>query len=935
MYIPAARERPDARALNRDVRWLGEALGSAIRRLAGEEAFLAVEELRRGARARRRAEADAPDLPELLRCVRAWPLERTRVVVRAFSLFFLLINTAEQVHRVRTMRGSGDPTEPGTFQDVFAQLRERGVDADAVRDAVSQLDVRPVLTAHPTESTRRTVLSLLARVAEGLLHRETPDAARRAHVEELLAGEIELLWLTAALRADRPQVIDEINTALWYFEDRLFDAVGRVTQRLDECFEAAFGESLDCGAPMQVGSWVGGDRDGNPFVTPEVTLEAARRASRSVLTAYLGLIDGLIERLSLSSRIAEPPGALRASLERDRAALPEVWEQNRRRDRDEPVRLKLSFMRARLRRTRDRVSGEGHASDAVGYTRAEDLDRDLELIEDALQAAGASHTVRAHVEPVRSRVRIHGFSGMRLDVREDARAHTEAVDEIAKAVGAPLADATALERELLGRRPLVGDHLPLGETTRGVLEVFRAMRQIQAEIEPAAAQTYIISMATSAADAMRVLLLAREQGLVDLAAEPPYSSLDVVPLFETRSDLRNAPDILRDLLASPAYRRQLAAREMRQEVMLGYSDSSKDAGVLTSAWELYRAQRALSDSCREAGVELVLFHGRGGTVGRGGGSPVFRALQALPAETVGGRLKLTEQGEVISQKFGLAPIAERSLEVLLSGVLWHAFVDWRAGIDSAEIERFAQVMDELSERAHRFYRQFVHEDDGLYQLFARCSPVAELAHVHYGSRPAFRGGGAGTLASIRAIPWVFGWMQMRLILPAWLGVGSALASFCETPSGLETLRRMLHYWPFFDDLVGKLEMACAKVDLDIARLYTERLGGDPELMRSLEAEFERAVRSLLAIREQSFLLADQPVLQTELALRDPYLDPLSILQVSLLERRQQRERPQRGESHPTAVGHLSDGARPGQDLDLDLALGATLNGLAQGLRNVG
>jgi phosphoenolpyruvate carboxylase len=452
-----------------------------------------------------------------------------------------------------------------------------------------------------------------------------------------------------------------------------------------------------------------------------------------------------------------------------------------------------------------------------------------------------------------------------------------------------------------------------------VLDTLRAVRTVQDETGQSAASTYIVSMTTSPEDLLRVLLLAREVGLVDLAADPPVSRLDVVPLFETLDDLEHAPDVMRALFTDEVYARQLAARGRRQEVMIGYSDSGKDAGMLASSWGLYRGQERLAAVCDEAGIALRLFHGRGGSVGRGGGSPVYRALAALPPHTGGERVKITEQGEIISQQFGLAPIAERSLEVTLSGTLLHAFTDWRAGVAADEIERFRATMETLAARSLAVYRDLVHDNDALFTLFLAATPVAELAAARFGSRPAYRPGAKPGIGGIRAIPWQFGWTQIRLMLPGWLGVGTALDAVGAAPEGLDVLRRMAREWPFFDDLLAKIEMVCAKADLEIARAYVERLGGDTALLASLEAEFARTVDWVRRIRGTDTLLAEEPVLRSAIALRNPYVDPLSLLQIALLGRKR-------------AAG---GGAGEAADARVDEAIAATLSGVAQGLRNTG
>src|SRR5216110_2951092 len=906
--LPPPVARPQDAQLRQDVRWLAATLGRVVGRVAGEDTFRAVEELRRACRARRLGVPGAPDLDALLARTRALPPETARLTARAFTVFFILINAAEQAHRVRRSRQDDlAAAQRGSVRWSLRRLREAGHGAEEVARALLTLDVRPVLTAHPTESARRTILDLQARLAEGLLARDgAPEPQRRA-IEGRLEGEVELLWLTEEIRRDRPSVMDEVSNALWYLEDRLLEAASRVRERLVEAFEDEFGGGLGPApvTPLTLGSWVGGDRDGNPFVTPEVTLAAARRARRAVLDHYATALADLAARLSVSERLATVSPELKASLERDRDDLPAVWEQNRRRNADEPLRLKVSFMRARV------------GTDPPGYGTPQELERDLTLVADALDAVGAAHARRTLVEPLLAQVRAHGFHGYRLDVREDAAVHTRALHDLTAAVGMGELDGAAIRRELAGRRPLHAQHVVLAEPTDEALRVFRAMRAIQDEIGQAAASTYIVSRTRSADDLLRVLLLAREGGLVDLSREPPLSRIDIVPLFETLEDLEHAPLVVRSLLDDPVWQRHLTARGRHQEVMLGYSDSAKDAGLFPSAWALYRVQEDVARACADAGASWTLFHGRGGTVGRGGGSPVARALTALPPGTVHGGIKITEQGEIVSQNFGLLSVAERSLELMLSGVLLHRFEDWRTGLEPGEEARFREVMDRLAAEALPGYRTLVYGSGDLFKLFVQTTPVRELADVRFGSRPAYRAPGEETIAGIRAIPWVFGWTQTRLMLPGWLGVGTALEAVGSEPGGLAVLRRMAHAWPFFDDLLAKVEMVCAKADLAIARMYVRELGGDLALFDHLENEFRRTIAALLRIRESDYLMRDNPMLQTAIGLRNPYVDPLSLLQVTLLQRKRHAA------PDDPALGPISAG------------LASTLNGIAQGLRNTG
>ena len=899
---------------------MAASLGQVIRRLEGEEEFQTVESLRQATRARRHGDAGAPSLDDLLAQVDALPIDRAATTARAFTLFFLLINTAEQVHRVRRARSyerkdSAEP-QPHSARAVMRGLREQGAASDAVARAILDLRVRPVLTAHPTESTRRTLLGLQARVADLLLARDDASSTERASIERALDAEVEMLWITSEVRNDRPTVRDEINTVLWYLETRLLDASENARAALIQAYEETFGppgDDLLEAIPIQLGNWVGGDRDGNPFVTPDVTLAAARRASYAMLGRYATVLAALIERVSASAQFAPPSTELTDSIERDKSLVADVFEANRARNADEPLRLKLTMMAARIEATRRLTASRDAgrvAEEPAAYRSASELEADLRLVESALLAAGAVQSTRVAIDPLIAAVRAHGFHGFRMDARDHADMHRAALADIAAKLGQPQLEGAALCKELEGRRPLVNEHLDLSDATRRVLDTFAAIRTIQDECGEKAANTYIVSMTTSTDDLLGVLLLAREAGLVDLALEKPESRIDVVPLFETLDDLERAPQVMRALLRDPVYRRQLEARGNRQEVMIGYSDSGKDAGILASAWALYRAQEALADLFREAKVDLTMFHGRGGSVGRGGGSPVARALSALPPHTVDGRIKITEQGEIISQQFGLLPIAERTLEVTLAGVLAQTMM---ASAAQPGEQRFRKTMDDLSESGLRVYRELVHESGELFQLFLTATPVQELADARFGSRPSYRPGAKAGIEGIRAIPWSFGWTQIRLMINGWLGAGTALAQRASTPEGLRTLQEMAKAWPFFDDLLSKIEMVCAKTDLDIARMYVDALGGDRSLLARLEDEYRRTVDAILRIRQTNALLHDNEVLRAAIALRNPYVDPLSLIQVALLRKKRK-------------------GAAPEKTGDV---LTTTLSGIAQGLRNTG
>ncbi|HEY6089178.1 MAG TPA: phosphoenolpyruvate carboxylase [Gemmatimonadaceae bacterium] len=924
MTVPTRKEDLP---LHDDVRWLAGALGRVIQRLEGKEAFEIVERLRSAARARRHREPGAPSLDDLLREVDALSVEDCAIAARAFTLFFLLINTAEQTHRVRRRNaylGKGvAEAQPASARWTMKELRKLGATPDAIEQALLALDIRPVLTAHPTESTRSTLLGLQARVADDLLARESAPAEELRLVEQTLEGEVELLWLTSEVRQDRPSVLDEVSSALWYLETRLLDAGAHVRSALAIAFEEEFsrsGDSFRLAVPLRFGSWVGGDRDGNPYVTPEITVATARRASHVILGRYGAALDDLTRRLSLSATIAPPTGALLKSLATDQKLLPLVWKKNRKRNADEPLRLKLSFMSARIEATRRLVASRDAGrpvKEPAAYADVQTFENDIVLVRDYLLEAGAEQACRTTLDPLYSAVRAHGFHGFMMDLRDHSEVHSAAVNELLSHNDGG-ASGDRLRSALLRKPSPRRSGRKLSSETRQVLDTFGAIRTIQDEAGEAAACTYVVSMTRSPDDLLKVLLLARETQLIDLAHKKMVSRLDVVPLFETLEDLERASTVMRSLLDDPVYSRQLQARGRRQEVMIGYSDSGKDAGMIAASWALYRAQESLADLFREAGIELRLFHGRGGSVGRGGGSPVYRALAALPPGTTNGRIKITEQGEIVSQQFGLLPVAERTLEVTAAGVLLHEFSDWRRKVSPKEVVDFTDVVDQLSARSREVYQKLVHEGDALFQLFRVATPIDELANARFGSRPAYRPGAKAGIEGIRAIPWGFGWTQIRLMLTGWLGIGTALGEAVSTRDGLRRLQRMASSWPFFDDLLGKAEMVCAKTDVEIAQAYVRHLGGDMELFDSLAREYERAVEALLLIRGHRRLLDDSPVLQSAIELRNPYVDPLSLLQISLLRRKRLR------------AADTKNG-----DERIDDALATTLSGVAQALRNTG
>ena len=989
--MPRADQSKDA-PLRADIRRLGDLLGETLKRFGGERLFEIEEGVRalckrlRGARVGKETVATERELKRLLRRL---SLDETIGVIRAFSVYFQLVNIAEQYHRIRRKSfyelRTPDQPQRGSLAETLSRLRRDFSDADLLQRVVDRLEIMPVMTAHPTEAARRTLLEKHRRIADLLADFDDENLAprRRDELQARLAAEVESVWQTDEVRHTQPTVLDEVNHGLYYFDATLFDAAPALLDELERHLEENFpGVKLRDGAtPLRFGSWIGGDRDGNPFVTPEITWETLRLQQRLVLRKYRDSVASLSRRLSESSRFAPPTDELSESLKEDALALPAVAAEVAARNAEEPNRQKLSYIYSRientLRRNRDlapalRLTEEhalisirpglpivaaltgSHADVANVYRDGASLWEDLRLVRDSLRADKAVYAARA-VDRLMRQVAVFGLHLATLDLRQHSERHTAALSEITRALGLrdymEMSEDERVEwltRELDTPRPLVGADARYSAETTETLNVFRVARRALDEISPNAIRTYIISMTREVSDLLAVLVLAKEAGLVGRGAGDgatgrrgdkedlnlPISSsprrpvalsprLSVSPLFETIEDLRRAPEIMRRLFEHPFYRRQLAAQGNLQEVMIGYSDSSKDGGILTSSWELYKSQERLWEVAREHGVELRLFHGRGGTVGRGGG-PSHEAILAQPPDTVAGRIKITEQGEVISSKYSLAEIALRSLELTTSAVIAASLP--QPAQDKGKLSRWKDVMEGISAQAFAAYRRFVRETPGFYDYFTQATPVEELQYLRIGSRPAKRKSGSKSLDDLRAIPWVFGWTQSRHLLPGWLAVGTALEDFIKARprENLRLLREMYREWPFFHSTISNIEMTLAKADFQIARQYASRtLDRDlgRRIFRMLEEEYERACLVTLQITGERRLLDQSPVLQRSIAVRNPYVNPLSFLQVELLARRRQRDE----KAEP------SDGDRE----KLLYATLLTINGIAAGMRNTG
>jgi len=905
--------------LREETRYLGRVLGQVLRDQTGIDGYERIERIRQEAVGFRRAgHAEAQEVRARLEAqLDALTRDQTLDVVRAFSYFLHLLNVAEdrQTNRLalERERQSAAP-EPGSFAYALANVRAAGVGEAELDGWLSRAMVVPVLTAHPTEVQRQSILDCERGIAVALsqLEEERLSAVKRARIEARLQARVLTLWQTAMIRLARLRVIDEIENALSFYRLTFLSEV----PRLYEGIEAEMGAALG-GRPLPIllrmGSWIGGDRDGNPFVTAEVLREAVTRQARTAFAHYLEEVHALGAELSMSLRLLQPTAALLA-LARDA----QDTSQHRQ---DEPYRQALSGIYSRLAATAKARAGfmpprEPHRA-AEPYADETAFADDLQVINDSLASHGASQIAGVRLRPLQCALRVFGFHLAAIDLRQNADVHEVVVAELLSAVGVQSnylellepARVALLERELATPRPLVSPHLTYSEKTRSELDILRTAAEIHSLYGPQALPHYIISKAASVSDLLEVALLLKEVGLFTLQRG---LAMDIVPLFETIADLENARVVMRAAFDVPAYRGWIAGRGDVQEVMLGYSDSNKDGGYLTANWALHKAQRALVEVHRAAGVRLRLFHGRGGTVGRGGG-PAYDAIRAQPRGAVDGAIRLTEQGETIGSKYADADVGRRNLETLVAATLEASFQRPGSGESGG---RFDSVMAALSERSYAAYRSLVYDTPGFVDYFRASTPIAELAELNIGSRPASRTA-SQAIEDLRAIPWVFSWSLCRLMLPGWYGFGTAVDAWCASqPGGMEILREMYRDWLFFRTVTANMEMVLAKSDLAIASRYAE-LVPDAGLRESvfghIRDEWHRTVKAVQAITGQESLLADNPLLARSIRDRLPYLDPLNHLQVELLRRHRS--------------GKTDDRVKRGIHL--------AINGIAAGLRNSG
>lgn len=914
-------------ALSADIRRLGDLLGQALRRVAGEDAFQLVEEIR-AATKNLRAEPSVEVARQLRGRLNLLDVSQLRTLIRSFTIYFDLINLAEQRARVRALRLRAIDLEGAPLAEspeaALRSLRDRGISAEQLAEQLGRALIAPVFTAHPSEARRRTILVRLQAIDQQLEKLEYGQLlpSEHEHVLASIAEEVEAYWLSDTIRETRPTVLGEVRHCLETVKGSLFDVVPRIYRELETGLRRVYPEHVwNVPSFLRFGSWIGGDRDGHPNVTAQVTAEAVLFQQGTVLQHYITRMDELWLKLSHSDYYLTPSEEFRASIAQDAAIFPEVSLV----PEHEPYRAKCRLISAKLKRTLEYVrsstpgwSGEARTPQPGIYHGGQDLIDDLKVISNDLHRVGAQAAVSGSLQDMIRQVEVFGVHLLTIDLRQHSGRHIQALDEIFRWAGvcsnyAELSEAArfdCLAKELENTRPLIPTHLPFSAETCEVVQTFRTMSAILEQQCPDALRKYIISSTTDAGHLLEVLLFAREARLFQPVEG--VSRIDIVPLFEALEPLRSGTLIMEKLFSLPIYRRQVALRGDLQEVMIGYSDSNKESGFLQSSWALYRAQEDLVALGQRWAITMQMFHGRGGAIGRGGG-PSNRAILAQPQGTVNGRLRLTEQGEVIADRYGHKSIAARHLDQLVNAVLLSSFPAPGIQIDPS----WREMLDRLAVSSYHHYRALVYDNPEFLTYFSSVTPIGEIAQLKIGSRPSRRSS-SNSIDQLRAIPWVFSWMQCRHTLPGWYGLGSAVSEELEKhPEHIEILKAMYIKWPFWKTQIDNVQMILAKADLTIARLYADLLPDQAladRVYNLIVAEFQRSADVISHITGQATLLASMPILQRSIQLRNPYVDPLSLIQTVLLERLRSGQEPQ---------------------AELRTAVLESINGVASALKNTG
>jgi phosphoenolpyruvate carboxylase len=955
--------------LRQDIRILGNALGQAIQRHGGNDVFLTVERLRNDCIRLRECTAllqtatseeathlqtEISQLTETIsRTVASCDLDTAIDVIRAFTVYFHLVNTAEQYHRIRRRRAhetnaTSIPSH-GSLDALIQFLQKNQLDSPTVQHLLNQLNINLVFTAHPTEATRRSLITKSRHIADLL---ESHDQAQHMTPKELrnwqhtLTGTIDLLWRTDAVRQVRPQPLDEIKMGIYYLDEILYDALPDLYREFEELLEQAY-PGVSIPPFLRLGSWIGGDQDGNPFIGPDTLLNALHLQRGYVISHYRNTIQKLAGEYSQSLNHASITPALKQSLEHDARRMPDYNHELGSQTALEPYRRKLSFTWKRLEATLAStnspdsgfINGKNTTNsdvETIAYQKSEDLLHDLRLVKTSLQADGEHELAQGELSKLIRQVELFGFYFAPLDVRQHSERHAAALAELLTVTGLYPDDYTTLDEDqklgilenlLNDPRILSRPNLQLSNETCHILNTFHAIRQARDAFGNSAITCYIISMSHTVSDLLEAQFFCKEAGIQDL---------QLVPLFETITDLDGCIEILETAFNHYAYKKYLQHCQQRQQVMLGYSDSSKDGGILTSSWELYKAQQRLAELGKRHHIHITMFHGRGGAIGRGGG-PIYEAILGQPPGSVNGSIRITEQGEMLSFKYGLHEIAMRNMELVIGGVI-------QASIPNNDIieqqvhphptQAWVKTMETISNSAHERYRQLIYQDPDFLSFFEQATPILELGWLNIGSRPARRTVGRA-IDELRAIPWVFSWMQSRYVLPSWYGVGGALEAYIEEqPEQLQQLQHMYQAWPFWRAFLDNLQMTLSKADMHIAQNYAQLVADEKirtRISQHIQQEYERTSRMVIKIVGGRELLDTSPVLQESIRRRNPYVDPLSYFQVSLLRRLRALGGPLMLDTQTQAFASPEEQERA----RLTYAVLLTINGIAAGVRNTG
>ena len=899
-----SRVAEDDASLRSDVRQLGDLLGQTLVRQEGSELLDLVEQVRKSVR-----EGSGEEILANL------SVEDSVQLVRAFSTYFHLANVAEQVHRARVLadaRATGGSWMARAVDRIEVALKAQTPGHELSKEEITQwistMSVRPVFTAHPTEAARRSVLNKLGQIAQLL------DDPRNPSQQDRLAETIDLLWQTDELRLGRPEPLDEALNALYYLDDLFTETVPEVLNDFAKEMKRIDVEVPITARPLSFGNWIGGDRDGNPNITAQVTTDAMVLQVGHAIRVTIAAMNALRQMLSVSTKIVGATPELSASVEKDLANIPEFEPRFLRLNAEEPYRLKATAIVHRLALTRDRHAiGAAHVPNR-DYANTSELLADLVLMRDSLLAHRGELIATGLLERTIRTVAAFGINHATMDVREHSDAHHHVLQQIV-GIDSYLSKTHDEKFELLSKflaDTTVFDAAGIDAAGKKTVDTFVAIKNLVDRFGPEAIETYIVSMTKGADDLLAAVVIAQNAGLVSLKEKKAI--IGFAPLLETVAELRSAGEILEKLLSNPAYRQVITLRGDVQEIMLGYSDSNKDAGIATSQWEIHRAQRSLRDVAIKYGVKLCLFHGRGGSVGRGGG-PTYDALNALPWGSVDGRIKMTEQGEVISDKYSLPALARENVELTLAASLEATVLNRGPRQSAEERKAWSDCMQLVSDASFKQYRSLIDQPD-LPSYFYASTPVEQLGDLFLGSRPSRRPDAAGGLDSLRAIPWVFGWTQSRQIVPGWFGVGTGLKAAREAGHS-DLLAQMLSEWHFFTTFISNVEMTLAKTDLTLAKRYVETLVPAElhHFLDEIKAEFDLTVSEILKLTAKKTLLGDQEILARTLQVRDAYLSPIHLLQINLLKRVRD-------------AGDLADPL-------LRRALLLTINGVAAGLRNTG